>query len=145
MSDYLIYLLIILFSIFVIGIVIVGSRFARDIKAARERVENLGSQMIVPDGGHLLFGHAEYVVLPGQQQIFRHPVGNDGHRSISCKFVQKSGMVVMVMGEEQIFDRLDLHPSFLQSFAVGKVIPIIASINLEIATLARNQVNGSHS
>ncbi len=42
----MIFLLVILFSILVIGIVAVASRSAREIKTACERVDNLGSQVI---------------------------------------------------------------------------------------------------
>jgi pimeloyl-ACP methyl ester carboxylesterase len=40
------YLLVILFSILVIGILAVVSRYRREIKAARERIDSLGSQVI---------------------------------------------------------------------------------------------------
>jgi pimeloyl-ACP methyl ester carboxylesterase len=46
MSNLLIYLLVILFSILVIGSVAISSRYRREIKTARKRVDNLGSQMI---------------------------------------------------------------------------------------------------
>jgi len=46
MSNPLLYLLVILFSILVIGIVAVASRYKREIKAARQRVDSLGSQVI---------------------------------------------------------------------------------------------------
>ena len=46
MANYKIYLFIILLSISVIGIVAVVARYQREISAARERVDSLGSQVI---------------------------------------------------------------------------------------------------
>jgi pimeloyl-ACP methyl ester carboxylesterase len=46
MSDPLFYLLVILSSILAVGIVAVAARYARDIRAARKRIDSLGSQVI---------------------------------------------------------------------------------------------------
>jgi len=46
MSDFLIYLLLILAGIILIGIVIVATRYSRDIRLARKRLASLGSQVV---------------------------------------------------------------------------------------------------
>ena len=51
MANYKICLFVILVSIIVIGIVAVVARYQREINAARERVDSLGSQLIETDCG----------------------------------------------------------------------------------------------
>lgn len=51
MANYKIYLFIIPASIIVIGIVAVAARYQREINAAREELNNLGSQVIETDCG----------------------------------------------------------------------------------------------
>jgi pimeloyl-ACP methyl ester carboxylesterase len=58
MANYRSYLFVILLSIIVIGIVAVVARYQRDMHAAREQVNSLGSQVIEPDCGPI-----EYAVV----------------------------------------------------------------------------------
>lgn len=51
MSNYLIYLLVILFGILVILFVAVTLRYQQEIKAVHKRIESLGSQVIETDSG----------------------------------------------------------------------------------------------
>jgi pimeloyl-ACP methyl ester carboxylesterase len=58
MSDLLIDLLVILFSLLVIGLLAAASRFLREIRAARERIDDLGSQVIQTAGGPVEYARA---------------------------------------------------------------------------------------
>ena len=51
MANHKIYLFVILLSIIVIGSVIVATHYQREINAARERINNLGSQVIATECG----------------------------------------------------------------------------------------------
>ena len=53
MANYKTFLFVILVSIIVIGIVAVTARYQREIKAAHEQVDNLGSQVIETDCGSI--------------------------------------------------------------------------------------------
>jgi pimeloyl-ACP methyl ester carboxylesterase len=55
MSDTLVYLLVILLSILLIGIAVVAARYTRDIRAARKRIDSLGSQVIETKYGPVEF------------------------------------------------------------------------------------------
>jgi len=46
MSDPLLYLLVILLAILVVGVAVVAARYTRDIRAARKRVDSLGSRVV---------------------------------------------------------------------------------------------------
>jgi pimeloyl-ACP methyl ester carboxylesterase len=58
MANYRIYLFVILASIIVIGIVAVTARYQREINAAREGLNNLGSQVIETDCGMIEYARA---------------------------------------------------------------------------------------
>lgn len=55
MSDTLVYLLVILVSVLLIRIAVVAARYTRDIRAARKRIDSLGSQIIETKCGPVEF------------------------------------------------------------------------------------------
>ena len=58
MATYKTYLFVILLSIIVIGGVIVAACYQRDLSAARERINSLGSQVIETDCGPIEYARA---------------------------------------------------------------------------------------
>jgi hypothetical protein len=66
MANYKIYLFVILLGVIVIGIVAVAARYLREINAAREALNNLGSQVIETACGpieHARIGESAPVIL----------------------------------------------------------------------------------
>lgn len=92
MANYKIYLLVILLSIIVIGIVAVLARYQREISAARGRVNNLGSQVIETGCGQIEYARIGdgYPVL-----VVHGALGGFDQGLLTAKYLTEKGFQVI--------------------------------------------------
>ena len=72
-------------------------------------------------------------------------MGDDRELGVARQRVQEAGVIIMVVGQEQVAHTIQGNACFCQVLAVERVIVLIPGIHLQVAALAGQQKDARHA